>query len=29
MKKGYLKKFWNGVCLEEEREDLEISGCRK
>ena len=30
--KGSLKKFWNGIHLEEEkeeREDLEIRGCRK
>jgi hypothetical protein len=30
MKKGYLNKLWNGVHLEEEeKEDLEIRGCRK
>ena len=29
MKKDYLQKFWNGVHLEEEREDLLIGGCRK
>jgi hypothetical protein len=33
MKKGYLKKFWNGFHLEEEeeeeeKEDLKIRGCR-
>ena len=28
MKKGSLEKFRNGVRLEEEREDLEILGCR-
>ena len=28
-KKGNLEKFWNGVHLEEEeKEDLEIRGCR-
>ena len=33
MKKGYLKKLWNAVHLEEEeeeeKEDLENRGCRK
>ena len=30
IKKVYLKKIWNDVRLvEEEREDLEIRGCRK
>ena len=31
MKKGYVEKFWKGVHLEEEeeKEDLEIRGCRK
>ena len=30
MKKGSLEKIWNGVRLEEEeREDLEIRGCRR
>ena len=30
MKKGYLKTFWNCIRLEEEeREDLELDGCRK
>ena len=30
MKKGYLEKFWNGIHLEEEeKEDLEIHGCKK
>ena len=24
----YLEEFWNGVHLEEEKEDLEIRGCR-
>ena len=29
-RKGSLKEFWNGVHLEdEEREDLEIRGCRR
>ena len=30
MKKRYLEEFWNGVHLEqEEKEDLEIHGCKK
>ena len=29
LKKGYLKTFWNGVRLEEERENFEIHRCRK
>ena len=30
MKKGYLEKVCNGVHLEEEeKEDLEIRGCKK
>ena len=29
MKKVCLEEFWNGVYLEEEREDFEIRGCRK